>query len=625
MHKGVFLLLAVWPWIIGFGYAQQQTPKEAYWTTIADPWKITKPDTMLAGFQQYNPLAQDLPALDLGTPAGVSLPLLQPTIFHPGYRTGWSQYGPFVRSLDEVRLYQQPRPFSALFYVQGVQGEQWFSALHSRQLGRRWRIAADYSIYNVNGFFNNQRVNIDNFDVNLQYSARDQRYFWQGGYLVNDVDHQQNGGIDTAVIAPDDVFLQSRKNFVPINLDNALTNWNQKTGWMTQGYNWRRKYSYTKDDSTYTGQYTVLSLLHTVKLVREQYQFVDPQPDAAYYGSLYLRTDSTKDVSQLTGLENKVGFQLSGISGYQGDTVNYLPIVGSAFLAYDRYAWNQQGRYQYHQNLHIEAQLTDNPNVQKHWRLSVAGQYFITGYNGGDYFLHGAGQLLLGQQVNLLAGISLVRETNSLLHESYLSNGAFWINNWRKQNTQQVYLGLQLKKTGTAVSLYTTVYDNFFYFDEQAQPNQWDPAQGVVRLTLRQPIDVGHFHLRNEVNWQQVPANAVIRLPKWVMRHSLFYQGKWFDKAVTVQLGLDMRYHSAFQPYAFNAALGQFFLSNENRLATYPVLDAFINMNVQGARIFAKMEHWNHGLLFPPGYYTTYGYPAAERSFKFGVSWRFYD
>lgn len=603
----------------------QEEPKAAYWHTLGQPWSQYRPDTSLSGFQRYNPLDQETPWLDMGTPVGLAHPLVQETVTHRGYRTGWSQYEPFVRDREDIRLYEQPRPFTDLFYVQGVQAEQWLRAIHSRRLGTQLRLAADYSIYNANGFYANQRANIDNFNVNLAYDSKSKHYYWRGGYLSNDVSHQMNGGVDTTAIGREEVFLQSRKEFVPVQLDDAIARWNQKVGWMRHGYQWLGKTEYEKDDSVYTKTFPLLALEHEARYVRELFRYVDPLPDTAYYGELLLRTDSTTDRSVLQGVQNRVGLRLSGLRGYRGDTALYLPFVGAAYVEYDRYVWHQQGRQQYDQNLSLYARLADHPEVDQPWQLRAEGRYFITGFNGGDYWLQGDGALRLAQRFTVTAGISFVRETNSLLHTNYLSNAAFWDTSWNKQNTQQIRAGLTYVPTGTQLQVSTTLYDNFFYFNANSRPAQWDPAQGVLRVTLTQPVDVGHFHLRNQVTWQQTPADGVIRLPDWVLRHSLYYEGRWFDRAVLVQLGLDLRYHSAFRPYGFDPALGQFILSEQAPLLTYPVFDVFFNMNVQGARIFAKMEHWNHGLGFPEGYYTTYGYPAADRSFKFGISWRFYD
>lgn len=625
MSIGRVLLLCIGLWSATPIWAQPTPPKEAFWHTVGEPLSRYKPDTSLSGFHQYSPLQQNDPFHAMGTPVGLAIPLVQPTVTHRGYRTGWEQYNPFLRDLKEVRLYDQPRPFSDLFYVQGVQAEQWLRAIHSRQLGSRLRTSADYSIFNANGFYTNQRANIENFNVNLQYHSKSKRYFWLGGYLVNYVDHQQNGGIDTSAIGLDDVFLQNRKEFVPVNLEDAVTKWNRKTGWMRHGYQWTATHTYEKDDSTYTLTYPVFRLEHEARYVRELYRYVDPQPDTGYYGELLLRTDSTTDRSVLQSVQNRIGIRLSGIRGYKGDTAQYLPVVGGAYLEYDRYVWNQQGRQQFDQNLSLYAEITDHPAIDQPYGIHANARYFLTGFNGGDYALLGEGSLSIAKTFTLSAGVSLVRETNALLHQQYLSNTAFWDTSWNKQNTQQIQAGIQYNKTRTALQVSTTVYDNFFYFDPSAQPAQWDAAQGVLRVTLTQPVDWGHFHMRNAVTWQQTPEDGVIRLPDWVLRHSLYYEGRWFDKAVLVQLGIDMRYHSSFTPYRFAPALGQFILSNENPIFTYPVFDVFFNMNVQGARIFAKMEHWNHGLLFPNGYYTTYDYPAADRSFKFGVSWRFYD
>jgi hypothetical protein len=54
------------------------------------------------------------------------------------------------------------------------------------------------------------------------------------------------------------------------------------------------------------------------------------------------------------------------------------------------------------------------------------------------------------------------------------------------------------------------------------------------------------------------------------------------------------------------------------------VVDVFINFKIRTVRVFLKGNNLLQG-LGSKGYYTGYLYPADQRSFKAGVTWRFLD
>lgn len=81
---------------------------------------------------------------------------------------------------------------------------------------------------------------------------------------------------------------------------------------------------------------------------------------------------------------------------------------------------------------------------------------------------------------------------------------------------------------------------------------------------------------------------------------------------------------SDYYASAFNPAMLTFYKQNNELMKYYPVADLFINLKVKSARIFLRLENIDQH-LFSPGYFTAPTYPAADRGFKFGVSWMFWN
>lgn len=591
-----------------------------YYTGAPEVWD--QPDTSLHRFEAYNVSFYSPWQQGMGTPVGLSIPLELSVATHQDFYSGWGQYDPYLRSWEQIRQYVHPRPYTDLYYVQGSQGEQHLRAIHSRRLGRYLHAAADYSIYAANGFYSRQRAKAENFDVSLRYAPEGKAYAIAGGYLSNSVDHQMNGGIDTAAIQPEDALLQTRKNFVPVNLAGASTEFNRKTGWLQQRWKWDKTIRQpVGEDSFRTISKPLLTIVHQARFTRERYAYTDPAPDNEFYPALLLRLDSTKDESILHRFKNE-----AGISTYTPGQKDSSMFNVRAFMGYDRLMWQQQGRKYWYHNWHVRGEVLVKDPQRHRWEIAGRGQYFLSGYNGGDYEIAGSGWWQWQDWMRVNAGLQFIRQTAPLVYQQYLGNHYYWDVTLSPQYSQHLTAGVQILPSKTSLQVTTGLYDNYFYFDANRQPAQWNPGQAVLSVRLEQPVHWGHFNMRNALIFQQVPSEGVLRLPTWLLRHSVYYDGRWFNQGIPVQIGITMRYYSSFRPYAFAPALGQFYLSEGVQpLATYPVFDLFFNMNVQGARLFFKIQHANQGLSFSPGYFATYTYPAADRSFHFGVSWRFYD
>ncbi len=579
---------------------------------------------MLTGFQRYSQADRGPLSLPLSVPVDIWLPLELRTIRHRTFATGWQGWDGLLRTRNDIRWYEQENPFTDLYYVQGLAGEQWFNATHTRKLGPHLRVSADYFIRNVNGFYANQRGNIENFHTYLHYTPDSSRYRLAIGYLSNDVDQQVNGGVDTTAYTDiNDLFAQSRREFIPTRLDNPLLDFNRREGFMEQSYSLIQ--SHGDADSVGTTDHDLLRLVHRMSIERERFQYTDPRPTLEEYDHIWLRADTTRDRSQAVTFSNALGLLLMEPTDHAGDTTRFMPFVGEAYLRYNRHRWDQQGRFSYDHNLSIEGTLRSNPKSDTTWHWRIDGSYFFSGFNGGDYSLEAVSRWRLAGKLAVGGSLLVARQMPWLLHTRYLGNHRLWDHDWGKMSWQQVTGFAAWEPTQSRLELMSGLFTDWLYFGDDGLPAQWTGTQSLLRVTLSQPIHVGHFHLLTRFSWQRVPSEGPWRLPQWVMFHSLYYQGMWFYKATRVQLGVDIRYHSPYVPYGFDPVTAQLTTPNVRPMDTYPVLDVFLNMYVKRARLFAKMEHVNQGILFPPGQFTAPGYPLMDRSFRFGVSWRFYD
>jgi outer membrane receptor protein involved in Fe transport len=116
----------------------------------------------------------------------------------------------------------------------------------------------------------------------------------------------------------------------------------------------------------------------------------------------------------------------------------------------------------------------------------------------------------------------------------------------------------------------------------------------------------------------------VIRLPEFILEHSLYYENDLLNKAMRLQIGASVYYISSYYADAYMPVTGQFFLQSEKKYGNYPFIDFFVAAKIKTVRIFVKVDHLNSG-WDKNNYILTPNYPYPGRTFKLGVSWKFYD
>jgi hypothetical protein len=104
----------------------------------------------------------------------------------------------------------------------------------------------------------------------------------------------------------------------------------------------------------------------------------------------------------------------------------------------------------------------------------------------------------------------------------------------------------------------------------------------------------------------------------------LFYADDVFKQAAYVQLGFEAHGFTAFDAWTFEPSQQIWFPRLPYRAPGYVRFDLVARAQIRSVAIFLKMIHLNEG-FGQPGYYTTPFYPMLDRSFSFGVRWRFFD
>ena len=163
----------------------------------------------------------------------------------------------------------------------------------------------------------------------------------------------------------------------------------------------------------------------------------------------------------------------------------------------------------------------------------------------------------------------------------------------------------------------------YIYFDNLALPSQYSGNIQVLAVNLKQDFHVGALTLENNVVYQISSQPGVLPLPDLTLFHNLYVSTKWFS-VLSIQLGTNVRYHTAYFAPTYMPATGQFYTQSTTKIGNYPVLNVYLNFHLKRTRFFVEYYHVNN-FFMNGAYFSMPNYPINPHIMKIGLSWNFYD
>ena len=155
-------------------------------------------------------------------------------------------------------------------------------------------------------------------------------------------------------------------------------------------------------------------------------------------------------------------------------------------------------------------------------------------------------------------------------------------------------------------------------------PEQDSNLVNIISGVLVKDFKWNKVGLRNTLVYQKTDDSTALHMPSFLSYHALYYENWIFKKAFLLQIGVDVFFNTAYYSDDYMPSSGLFYLQSSKKVGNYPYLNVFMNFKVKQARVFFKFTHINQGYMGNT-YYSVPHYPMADRSFKIGISWLFYD
>lgn len=582
-------------------------------------------DSLLDGIQRYEPDRKvDFDYGTIGQRGGAAYALRYTPTPRNGTEIGLRQFDLYQVTGANLPYYRLERPFTFLGHVRESQQEDtWTTAKFSRNFADGVNLVIDYTRISQQGTqdqFPNQ--NLRNTHVATGFSIRppDSRYSGFFSFAANTYEQLQNGGV-----LPES--LENDAEGEGVNIQNLRTFLDQT----------RLRHSYREIMATQSLQFggsrdtltgrdrRAFTLRHRLRIDGQRYRVSSEQTrgDTARFfqrfPALLVDERGVRNQIEHRVISNDVTFSTfrRGTSGAR-ETVQKDVLELGITHAYHKV--NQGGDSVINHFLaHGRIGLRPSDRLD----LVVDGQLNIFG-QPGDYRLSGRGILDLGKAGKLeLTALNQLYAPDLIQDRYVLNDQVLWDNDFAKTLEARLEGAYTLPVVGIRAGVAYSLLTNYIFYNEAGRPEQASDVNSIVQLTAERDFTFGKFKLSNRVLLQQADED-IVRLPQLYGEHSLYYAGKWFG-VLNVNLGLDVRYNSGFQPYYYNPIVQQFQLQENQTTPFQYQIDPFFGMRVTRFRFFVKYIQLNTQWQENQPFYLVANHPYPDAAVRFGITWRLLD
>ncbi|MBQ4163130.1 MAG: putative porin [Parabacteroides sp.] len=196
----------------------------------------------------------------------------------------------------------------------------------------------------------------------------------------------------------------------------------------------------------------------------------------------------------------------------------------------------------------------------------------------------------------------------------------FWWDNPDLNMTQQIYAGakINLESTRTQLSAGVESIQNFIFINKQGMPKQKSGNLQVINARIKQDFMYRAFGWENEVAYQLSSDKSALPLPQISLYTNMYVHFK-IAKVLTVQLGANMYYNTAYYAPYYEPATQQFQTQDKVKVGNYPLINAYANFHLKQARFFV-MGYNLSSKFVDPNYFSLPHYPLDPFVLKMGVA-----
>lgn len=604
-------------------------------------WQITdfgafqdslKLDTLLDNYQIYNPaLKNSVTSTFVGN---YGTPALNNDFFDRNSNVDFLFFQSrevYLLTPAIVQYHNTKTPFTRLDFGQSgnksVKNETRFNFLHTQNVNPYLNFTLQINMAKSTGQYIAQESKNNFITLYTSYNRDNLNVY--AGFIANTVKNNENGGITN-----DSLLLEVPKSeLINTNLEASTTNLKGTYYYVNGEYRFGKIIETEKDSGLFR---PIFGIYVGSQYERHQQKFSDEEEakntffENTYYDDAYI-TDSVRfnkidniiQLKQYENAERKTSFGKRAFLGidFISTTTPGRDSARTAGLDTNRY----ESIVKNYSNLYVGGGIFREKG--KFWTWNFDGKIYLIGQKAGQTELSGTiskpFKVLKDSAASLVIGGFINNKAADYFQEEFYSNHFRWNNNFNMEQRMDVNGSIisprfKLKLTGNYA-----IINNFIYNNYEGIPSQTNKELLVLSAFADKDFNYRNLHFRVRALWQKASNEEFIHLPDFSGFVSAYYKFV-ISKVMFTQIGFDTRYNTMYYADAYSPSTGLFYLQNEKKYGNYPYIDVYANLRLKRTIVFFKMVNIGTGFL-DGEYMTTAHYPMPRSSFRFGISWLFYD
>ena len=568
-------------------------------------------DSLSYNFRQYDlSREQEFYGAHIGNLRSAYRDLWYKPIYDKGYHYKNDAHRIYKKSAEDLAFYLLNLPYADFQYNQG-DGQQntAFDTKFGMNMTKQFQLSIDYSKINHQGQYRNQQNNDVHLLIGGWYQSKNKFYDGFYTYQSNNLGHEHNGGVTTDTLFSRPGF--ELRETIPVKFSSALSLERDKAFLINNIFH----LNVNPKDSIPQEKDWIFDLRQQIKIGSYDLKYFDNDVDTfQYYKSFELDERGVRHFYEHQLFETAAFLDIE-------QSKNDFSYLLSPGIRFQRYSINQEPLDSVHAQSTIEATL--RLKYKELFNLNSSLEFGLlkaTGYLLSENDI----SFGLSDKLHLDGFLNFYRNNQALMNQRlFISGQEMWSNNFSDKSILSFGADLEIPSLKLRAGIALHNLFNPIYYDEFVFPAVLSSNPSILQLKLSHHAKFKNFHFTNTVGFQQT-AQTELSLPKFMGKHSLYYQNNIFKKNLLMQTGLDLHHNDRFNSYAYFSLIDQFYFTNQTRLVYYPIVDAFVSFKVKTFKAFVKAENLT-ALLTEEVPYQVPEYPQNEFQLRIGISWTMYQ
>ena len=526
---------------------------------------------------------------------------------------------------EDIRYFDVKTPMTQFVYENGVREGNYLSSLFTHNLNSQFNYAVQYRGLRSQGLYRRELAANNALVISSNYHTKDKRLSVWGHFSRQNIDNQENNGLQDIhdFIDGKERNLTNVRN-IEVNMNETQSKYDSRRYFLGASYGILPKYT---ADSTF---YHAVKLSNQLTFEDQIYKLNSSQTDLAPWiteennlvGLMFLNEKKLKSFTNVTTAEFKWSDRLTIDAGLKYQN---LRLFGREDYPY--YPTSIPNiPYKWSQNLiglvgQLQFDWSDRLSLNGHLEFLQSEDY------GSLYNIDAALKIAPIEGYSITAGVlaqSDLPAINAMYNQSPIEQFNYFYNDFNTVKTRKLYGVLSLEKFKTQIEAAYFTLDDWIYFGSDLLPAQLDDAIQTFKIKGRNHLSYNGFNLVSTLQYQKTTKNEeYMPLPDFLVRETLYWQGKVFNRKAEIQTGVNAYYFSSFDAQGFSPIFNEFYLQDPTQLQSfgnYPMIDLFINAKIRNMRLFIRGDHFN-AIFGKRDYFSSPGTPYRGFKFQIGIKW----